>query len=122
MDAPTVWRVLTDTHQWPRWGPSVRAVDCPGRFIGPGSSGRVQTALGVWLPFQITGFEEDAAWNWVVAGIPATGHRVEAIDPQTCRITFTVPAWAPFYLPVCAAAIRRIGQLARLEGQRRKPR
>ena len=117
-DSATVWRLLTDTRQWPRWGPSVRAVDCPDRFVGPGSRGRVQTALGLWLPFQITDFEEDAAWSWVVAGIPATGHRVQAIDPDSCRLTFTVPSWAPFYLPVCAAAIRRIGRLAQRDDNR----
>lgn len=117
----TVWRLLTDTQQWPRWGPSVRSVDCAERFIGPGSSGRVQTAVGLWLPFRITDFEQDAAWSWIVAGIPATGHRVRAIDPQNCRLTFTVPAWAPFYLPVCAAAIRRIGQLALRAGSRGGP-
>lgn len=114
----TVWRLLTDTRQWPRWGPSVRAVECRERFIGPDSSGRVRTAVGLWLPFQITDFEKDVAWSWVVAGIPATGHRVQAISPDSCRLTFTVPAWAPFYLPVCAAAIRRIGKLALSEGQR----
>ena len=62
----------------------------------------MQTAVGLWLPFRITDFEQDAAWSWIVAGIPATGHRVRAIDPQNCRLTFTVPAWAPFYLPVDA--------------------
>jgi hypothetical protein len=46
-----------------------------------------------------------------VAGIPATGHRVVP-DPGGCVVTFTVPWWAPFYLPVCAVALRRIERLA----------
>ena len=53
--APEVWRVLIDTECWPLWGPSVRAVACPERRIALGTSGRIQTALGFWLPFQVNG-------------------------------------------------------------------
>jgi uncharacterized protein YndB with AHSA1/START domain len=45
--ASIVWRILTDTHAWPRWGPSVRAVKAPHRYIEPGDEGRVQTAVGL---------------------------------------------------------------------------
>jgi uncharacterized protein YndB with AHSA1/START domain len=110
--AATVWRVLTDTHTWSKWGPSVRAVEYPTRFIGPNGKGRVQTAVGFWLPFQITDWEEGRAWSWTVAGIPATGHHVRSLTHDSCELNFTVPTWAPFYLPVCAAAIRRISDLA----------
>jgi hypothetical protein len=107
-----VWHLLTDTNQWPRWGPSVRAVDCPTQFIGADTRGRVQTALGLWLPFQIVQWEEGRAWSWKVAGIRATGHRVYSHNPDACQVTFDVPSWALPYLPVCATALRRLDRLA----------
>ena len=110
--ATTAWRLLTDTQAWPQWGPSVRAVHSPVRFIEAGTRGRVQTALGAWLPFRVTGWESDVFWAWSVAGIPATGHRVTPISATTCQVAFTVPAWAPFSLPVCHAALRRLNRLA----------
>jgi hypothetical protein len=55
--AAVAWRFLTDTKAWPRWGPSVIAVDAPARLIGPGMRGRVQTTLGLWLPFEITDWQ-----------------------------------------------------------------
>jgi len=110
--ATTTWRLLTDTRAWPDWGPSVRAVDSPARFIGADARGQVQTALGLWLPFRITAWEPDVFWAWSVADIPATGHRVTPISATTCKVAFTVPVWAPFYLPVCQAALRRLDRLA----------
>lgn len=107
-----VWQLLTDTHAWSRWGPSVRAVDCPTRFISAGARGRVKTAVGLWLPFVVTGWKAGQFWCWCVAGVPATGHRVAPVAANSCEVTFTVPVWAPFYLPVCRAAIRRIDLLA----------
>ena len=109
----TVWRWLTDTQLWPQWGPSVRAVEYPTRFIGPNGEGRVQATAGFWLPFQITHWEQGRAWSWRVAGVRATGHRVRPVTHDSCELTFTVPAWAPFYHPVCTIAIRRISGLAR---------
>jgi Polyketide cyclase / dehydrase and lipid transport len=110
--ATVAWRLLTDTRAWPQWGPSVRAVEVPARFISAGMRGRVQTTLGFWLPFEITDWAAGSHWSWNVAGIPATGHLVEATGPDSCRVTFTIPAWAPFYIPVCRAALRAIGRLA----------
>ncbi|WP_326966499.1 hypothetical protein [Arthrobacter sp. CG_A4] len=71
----------------------------------------MRTILGVALPYTVTGFEAGRYWSWSVAGIPATGHRV---IPQEggALVTFTVPWWAPAYLPVCALALRRIERLA----------
>ena len=74
--AAIAWTLLTDTRAWPHWGPSVRAVDAPARFITAGMRGRVQTTPGPWLPFEITDWEEGTYWRWRVGGIPATGHRV----------------------------------------------
>ena len=110
--ATTAWRLLTDTQAWPQSGPSVRAVDCPARFIGPDVHGQVQTALGPWLPFRVTAWEPDVFWAWSVAGIPATGHRVTPISATSCKVAFTVPAWAPIYLPICHGALRRLNRLA----------
>lgn len=110
--AAVAWRLLTDTHAWPQWGPSVRAVDSPQRFISAGTRGRVQTTLGLWLTFEITDWEEGRAWAWRVAGIPATGHRVTTVTESSCRVAFTIPHWAPFYVPVCRIALRRIAPLS----------
>jgi hypothetical protein len=110
--AHRAWGLLVDTQAWPAWGPSVRAVDAPARCIGPGMYGRVQTTAGVWLPFVVTDWIEGRSWGWKVAGIPATGHVVEAVTPTTCRVTFTIPPWAPLYVPVCQLALRRLRALA----------
>jgi hypothetical protein len=114
IDAPAsiAWRLLTDTCEWPRWGPSVRAVDAPCRYIGPGVRGRVQTATGLWLPFEIIDWQPERYWAWRVGGIPATGHGVEPIGPHRCRVCFHIPRWAPFYRLVCRQALRRIAALA----------
>jgi hypothetical protein len=115
LDVPAAfaWALLTDTHAWPKWGPSVRAVEAPTRFIAAGMRGRLQTAPGLWLPFEITDWEEGRAWAWRVGGIPATGHRVTALTARSCRVEFTIPSWAPFYVPVCRLALSRLDTLAR---------
>lgn len=80
--------------------------------------GRVQTTAGPWIPFEITDWEEGAQWAWRVAGIPATGHRATPVTAGTCRVTFTIPIWAPFYVPVCRIALRRLDALATGNGDR----
>ena len=110
--ATVAWGLLTDTHAWPQWGPSVRAVDAPQRFITAGTRGRVQTTLGLWVPFEITDWEEGRRWAWRVGGIPATGHRVTPVTASSCRVTFTILRWAPFYAPVCRIALRRLDTLS----------
>lgn len=113
--AEDVWALLTDTGKWPAWGPSITGVEPAGTGmpagLGPGSRGRVRTVLGAALPYTVTGFEPGRYWSWSVAGVPATGHRVVPQDGG-CLVTFTVPWWAPAYLPVCAVALRRIERLA----------
>ena len=134
--AEDVWVLLTDTGQWPAWGPSITGVE-PGPAGIPaghaagsaartaagsasgtasgglalGSRGKVRTVLGVALPYTVTAFEPGRYWSWSVAGIQATGHRVLPQDGG-CLVTFTVPWWAPPYLLVCALALRRIERLA----------
>jgi uncharacterized protein YndB with AHSA1/START domain len=104
------WRVLTEPACWPRWGPSVRAVDAADERLRPGSTGRVQTPVGVWVPFRVTHLDPGHRWAWRVAGVAATGHRVEP-DPDGCRVVFEVPTWGFGYVPVCELALRRIEQL-----------
>jgi hypothetical protein len=106
--AAAAWELLIDTRRWPEWGPSVARVDCADRCIGPGTIGRVQTAIGLWLPFQITEFTAGQYWHWRVAGIPATGHRVLSIGPDLCRVLFEVPVLAAPYYVICKLAARRI--------------
>ncbi len=106
--AGVVWRILIDTREWPIWGPIVRAVESPAPLIGPEMRGRIQTPFGVWLPFQITRWEPEHAWAWRVAGIEATGHRVDPLGPERCRVTFEIPRWAPLYRAVCDTALHRI--------------
>ncbi|MGJ9422223.1 SRPBCC family protein [Aeromicrobium sp. CF3.5] len=115
--APEVaWRLLTDLDAWPAWGPSIvgASIDQGTSSSGDlclGARGTVRTVVGVSLPFEVTEFVDGQRWAWAVAGVPATGHRVEA-TADGCAVTFTVPWWAPGYLVVCALALGRIDRLA----------
>jgi len=113
LDAPAgiVWERIIDTWAWPVWGPSVKAVDCRQRFISAGCKGRIQTPFGLWLPFCVTTFEPERFWDWRVAELTATGHRVEALGPHRCRLSFTVPVWALGYGLFCRQALMRIDRL-----------
>ncbi|WP_435154641.1 SRPBCC family protein [Haladaptatus sp. DFWS20] len=108
----TVWNLLTDTTYWPDWGPSVQAVECADGTIRPGSTGRVKTPLAIWLPFEITSCD-GYRWTWNVAGIPATGHRVEGLTDQSgSRVVFELPIAAAGYVPICQRALCKIARLA----------
>ena len=113
--APAAWKLLTDTSRWPEWGPSVSRVESAEQQIGPGSTGRVLTTFGVWLPFRVTEFVAGQRWGWEVAGIPATGHRVESLGPDRCRVVFEVPLLATPYLAVCRLAAQRIRSILEQE-------
>jgi hypothetical protein len=106
-----LWEVITDTTRWVLWGPSITAVECSGRYIRKGSTGRVRTALGFWLPFFVTDFVDGQYWSWQVGGIRATGHRVEALNADTCWIVFEIPIFAAPYIIVCLAALKRIAYM-----------
>lgn len=103
------WTLLTDVDAWPEWGPSISGarLETPGDRLRLGATGRVYTPLGVALPFVITEFEPGRHWGWTVAAVPATRHRVDAVDGGS-KVTFGVPWWAAGYLAVCALALRRI--------------
>jgi hypothetical protein len=114
IDAPasTVWDLLVDPAAWPRWGPSVRRASVDGGALGAGARGRVVTALGVTLAFEITTFERGSHWAWKVGGINATDHRVEPLGPRRCRVGFGVGWLAAPYLVICRIALGRLEQLA----------
>lgn len=111
--AESVWRLLVDVGEWPRWGPSVRRAELSdgGQQIGPGSRGTVWSATGLRLPFVVTEFEAGRRWGWQVAGVPATGHEIVPAAAG-CTVIFEVPLWAGPYLAVCSAALVRIDTLA----------
>ena len=109
--AEHAWWILTDTRCWPAWGPSVRAVDCADRYIRKGSKGRVLTAIGLWADFEITDFEEGRYWSWRVYGIAATGHRVQPLGADRCRVIFEVPLFAAPYTLICKLALQRIAKM-----------
>ena len=104
------WRLLTDTRAWPRWGPTITAVEADRPVIGLATRGRVRTSVGVWAPFEITGFVPGSSWHWRVAGIPATGHRVEPAA-RGCRVVFEVPWPAAPYVIVCRIALGRLAAM-----------
>ena len=104
---------LVDLDAWPQWGLSVqRAELSSGTELTLGSVGKVWTPVGVALPFEITEFDDGRAWEWKVAGVPATRHEVLP-DGDGAVLNFGVPWWAPAYLPVLAVALPKIEQLAR---------
>ena len=109
--APDVaWCVLTDTHRWPEWGPSVVGVASEDQFVRRGTRGHVRTVGGLELPFRVTECT-DRRWTWRVAGVPATGHRVEPLETG-CRVVFEIPPLAAPYALVCRRALGTIERLA----------
>jgi hypothetical protein len=108
IDAPRdrVWEVFRDTATWPAWGPSVTDVESPTRLIQAGTEGRVRTVGGLWLPFRVTTCE-NFRWTWTVAGLPATGHRVEPRG-EASRAIIEVPVVAAPYVSVCVRGLRRL--------------
>ena len=109
--AGDAWLLLTDTQQWPRWGPSVTQVDCKQRFIGNDSEGKVRTLLGFWVPFTITEYRDQRFWSWRIGRFPATGHRISVVNESSCVVAFDLPWWAFPYLIVCRIALGRIRKL-----------
>jgi len=105
-----VWDILVDTRRWSDWGPSVTDVKSSDRYIRRGTTGKIRTPVGVWLPFEVTKYEEGSHWSWKVARIGVTGHRVEPVAGGT-RVTFEVPVYAVGYAPVCRRALERIEEL-----------
>jgi uncharacterized protein YndB with AHSA1/START domain len=108
-----VWDLFVDTRAWPAWGPSITAVECSDRRIRAGTTGRVRTVGGLWIPFVVTSCA-DYRWTWRVAGVPATGHRVDPVDDR-CRAAFELPLLAAPYAVVCRRALQKLDALATTE-------
>lgn len=106
-----VWDLIIDTSRWTEWGPSVSGVECRQRYIQMGTTGKIQTAAGFWVTFEITRFEKERSWSWRVSGIPATGHRIESLGDDKCLLTFEVPLVAAPYAAVCRTALKRIHKI-----------
>lgn len=109
--AEALWALVADPSIWPEWGPSVRAVTLNDREIRLGATGTVRTVVGLELPFEITVFEPGARWAWNVAGLPATEHIVELIEPNRCRVGFGVPWPVAPYVVICRQALSRLDAL-----------
>ena len=108
---PVLWDIITDTEKWPLWGPTVRRVQSPDRYIRKGSRGRVCTSFNIWLPFEIIEYEHACFWNWKVASIKATGHRLQDVDAEGCILWFDVPLVAAPYALICRMALGQIEKL-----------
>lgn len=104
-------RALRDTTTWPDWGPAIDAVESDDRYVSRGTTGRISVG-GAWVPFRVTACN-GRRWDWRVAGIPATGHRVDSYagDPDRSRVVVEVPAVAAWYVPVCRRALERFARL-----------
>ncbi len=102
---------LRDTLTWPKWSPTIDAVESDDRYVRSGTTGRVSVA-GAWLPFTVTECN-GRRWDWRIAGIPSTGHRVDryADDPDRCRVVVEVPVVAAGYVPTCREALDRFAAL-----------
>ena len=104
----SVWGLITDTFQWPRWGPTVKSVQCSDRFIRQGSRGQVLTPFGIRLPFVVTEYEHARFWSWEVASLKATGHRLQAIESGGCYLWFDMPLITLPYAVICRMALNHI--------------
>lgn len=117
--APSVAaEALRDTRTWPDWGPAIDAVESDDRYVTRGTAGRVRVA-GAWLPFRVTACN-GRRWEWRVAGIPATGHRVDSYagEADRSRVVVEVPVVAAWYVPVCRRALDRFAALVESDGER----
>lgn len=110
--APAVWRLLAEFAHWPAWGPTIRAVDAAADEVAPGVTGRVQTVVGGWLPFEITDVDPGRSWTWRVVGVPATGHAIEPLGGGRSRVEFSVPWPAAPYVVVLRSGLRRLRSVA----------
>ncbi len=102
---------LRDTRTWPDWGPAIDAVESDDRYVTSGTRGRVSVG-GAWVPFRVTACN-GRRWEWRVAGIPATGHRVDRYPGESdrSRVVIEVPVAAAWYVPVCRRALDRFAAL-----------
>jgi uncharacterized protein YndB with AHSA1/START domain len=85
VDAPpaTLWAVLTDPTDWPRWTDSITAVEMLDKTLAKGARVRIsQPGLRpmVWIVSEFTEGSE-FAWTAVASGVTTVGiHRVVPLD------------------------------------------
>ncbi|MDG5820425.1 SRPBCC family protein [Natronococcus sp. A-GB7] len=103
------WELLVDTRRWPEWSPLISGVDATDARVRAGTTGRVRIP-GTWLPFEVVDCT-DRRWTWRVARISATGHRVDELAADRCRVVFELPLSGAGYAPVCLRALERIESL-----------
>ncbi len=117
--ASAAWDILVDVERWPSWGTSIRSadVDGDGTRIGPGASGSVTTIVGVTLPFRISDWVDGSHWRWQVAGLPATGHTVDTVSAERCRVSMDVPWFAAPYAVVLQRALANIDRALMATGE-----
>lgn len=109
---PDVRPLLFAVEHWTEWGPFLTDVDYDYETVRANTEGSVQLLGGIWFPFRVEEVS-DTFWRWSVAGLvpPADGHRVEQTEDRGVEVSFELPLWAPFYLPVCALALRSIRRM-----------
>lgn len=96
LDAPAerVWEAFRETARWPDWGPSLTAVEATDRYVETGTTGRVRAVFGVWLPFAVR-TATASRLTWTLAGVRATGQRVEPREsgcrPGSRSLSFWLP-------------------------------
>ncbi|AGN02434.1 hypothetical protein L593_12475 [Salinarchaeum sp. Harcht-Bsk1] len=119
VSAAAAWTVLSEVAYWNAWGPPVTDVEYPDERVSPQTSGHVRVFGLFWVPFRIETVD-GMEWTWSVRGMtpPADGHGVEDLGDGHSRVFLQLPLWAPWYLLVCAVALRRLGKVARQEGSR----
>jgi len=88
----------------------VTDIEPTDRFVREGSTGRIRTPVGPWLPFTVRTCT-DRRWTCDVTRVPATGHRVEETGDGALA-AFELPPLAAGYAPACRRALKRIGELA----------
>lgn len=103
------WDLLVDVRRWPEWSPIVDGVDATDARVRTGTTGRIRV-LGARLPFEVID-RTDRRWTWRVAGLSGTGHRVDALAENRCRVVFELSPTAVGYAPVCLRALERIESL-----------
>jgi len=131
VDAPVhqVWDILSDVENWPRWLPSVSAVQpvSDGEF-GVGSRFAIKQPLQGEAIWQVTDWRPHCAFVWerragnrpVFVGI----HRLHAVGRTTTHCTLALDAFGPvawLLRPLLAATLlieslslrRACGQLTR---------
>lgn len=108
-----LWNLLADVQNWIDWGPLLTGVDYDEATIRENTRGTVTLLKCIPVPFRIIRVE-DFFWTWSVFGLtpPADGHRITKTDDGTAIVSFELPLWAAWYLPVCAMALNKIRQLS----------